>query len=65
MDLFPPVYAAFKPADQAVIEAAMEEPRPTSEGRVPEEQLRLHPLVEFFKHDMNMNHISVPRIDPR
>jgi len=41
MDMLPPVYAPFKPTDQSVIEAAMEEPGPASGGRVPEEQLRL------------------------
>ena len=65
MDLLPAVYAPFKPADQPIIEAAMEEPGPTNRGRVPEEQLRLHPLVELFKHDMDMNHIRVTGIDSR
>jgi len=65
MDMLPPVYAPFKPTDQSVIEAAMEEPGPASGGRVPEEQLRSYPLVEFLKDNMNMNHIGVPGIDPR
>jgi hypothetical protein len=65
MDLLPPVYAAFEPADQSIVEAAMEEPGPTSGGRVPEEQLAPHSLVEFLKHNMNMNHISIAGIDPR
>ena len=42
----------------------MEEPGPTSVGRVPEVQLRLHSLVEFLKHNMNLNHIGVPGIAP-
>jgi len=65
MDVLPAVYALFKPTDQSIIEAAMEEPRPTSRGRVPKEELRLNSLVEFFKHNMNLNHIGVPGIDPR
>jgi hypothetical protein len=65
MDLPPPVCPAFKPADQSVIEAAMEEPGPTSRGRVPEEQLLLCPLIEFFKHNVNLNHICIAGIDPR
>jgi len=65
MNLPPTVYAALKPPGQSIIEAAMEELRPTSRGRVAEEQLRLHSLVEFFKHNMNLNHIRVPSIDPR
>jgi hypothetical protein len=65
LDQLPAVYAPFKPAGQCIIEAAMEELGPTSRGRVAEEQLRLHSLVEFFKHNMNLNHIRVPRIDPR
>jgi len=65
VDLLPAVHAAFKPADQSIIETPMEEPGPTSERRMPEEQLRLHSPVEFFKHNMNLNHIGVPGIDPR
>src|SRR2546429_494698 len=65
VDLLPAVHAPFKPAGQSIIEAAMEEPRPTSGGRVPEEQLGLHSLVEFFKHNVNINHIGVPGIDSR
>jgi len=65
MDMLPPIYAAFKPADQSIVMAAMQEPEPISGGRVPEEQLRSYPLVEFLKDNMNMNHIGVPGIDPR
>jgi hypothetical protein len=42
----------------------MEEPGPTSGRRTPEEQLRLYSLVELFKHNMDLNHIGVPGIDP-
>jgi hypothetical protein len=65
MDLLPPVDTALKPAGQSIIEAAMEEPGPTSGGRVPEEQLRLYPLIEFFKDDGNLNYIGIASIDPR
>ena len=64
MDLLPPVDAAFKPADQSIIEASMEEPGPASRGRVPEE-LGLRALTEFFKNNMNLNHVSIEGIDPR
>jgi hypothetical protein len=65
MDLLPAVNAAFKPPDQSIIEAAMEEPGPTSSGCVPEEQLLFCPLIEFFKHNVNLNHISIRGVDPR
>jgi hypothetical protein len=65
MDLLPPVDAAFKPADQSIIEASMEEPGPASKGRVPEEQLLLCALIEFFEDNMNLNHVGIEGIDPR
>src|SRR5215472_5075162 len=65
MDMPPTVYAAFEPAGESVIEATMEEPGPASGVCVPEDQLRPHSLVELFKHNMNLNHIGVPGIDPR
>ncbi len=65
MDLAPPIDAAFKPADQSIIEAPMEEPEPTSTGRVSEAQLRLYPLIEFFKNNRYLNHIGIAGIDPR
>ena len=57
------VYVPFKPADQSIIDLAMNELGPTSGGRAPEEQLRLQSLAEFFKHNMNLNHIGPPGID--
>ena len=65
VDLLSPVDAVFKAPDQSIVEAAMEEPGPTNRGRVPEEQLRLYPPIEFFKDDRNLNYIGIAGIDPR
>src|ERR1700675_1344595 len=62
---FSRVYLSFKPTNQAIVEAAMNEQRPADKWSSSKVELTFNPLIEFFKYYVNMNHFCVPGIDPR